>query len=214
MGFSVAKLLDVNARRIGVGEIFAVARDSGTVDAIFNGIGGDLALDNFCALRGLVRQGPNDAQNREDGEKGNSQPRTTERGFSFRQRRRRSGRDSRFPCSGRPVDGSDEAVAAPSEGFDENGSFRGVAQGIAQALDGGVEAVIEIDEGFGRPEFAMQLLASDAFAGPLEQGGQDLEGLILELYLLAALAELSCFKVHLKGAEADDRGRRRIDWQN
>jgi hypothetical protein len=41
--------------------------------------------------------------------------------------------------------------------------------------------MVEVDERIACPEFLLQLLPRNGFSGPLEQHGQNLKGLILEL---------------------------------
>jgi hypothetical protein len=79
------------------------------------------------------------------------------------------------------VDRSDEAISSASESFNEDGRFRRFAQRIAQPLDGSIQAVIEIDEGVHRPEFAAQFLSGNYFSRSLKQRRQHLKGLFLEL---------------------------------
>jgi len=65
--------------------------------------------------------------------------------------------------------GSDESVSAAGEGFDVAGSGGGISQGFADLVDGGVETVVEVDEGVGGPEFLLQLFAGDDLAGMVQQ---------------------------------------------
>jgi hypothetical protein len=62
-------------------------------------------------------------------------------------------------------DGSDETVAALGKSFDEAGIVGFVGEGIAEFVDGGVEAVLEIDEGVFGPEALLELIACDDQAG-------------------------------------------------
>ena len=100
------------------------------------------------------------------------------------------------------VDGGDEAVAAAGEGFDEAGVGGLVAEGLAEAVDGGVDAVFVVDEGAVGPELAGDLLAGEEFAGAAEEQAEDLEGLRVELDADALAAELAGGGVGFKGAEA------------
>ena len=98
--------------------------------------------------------------------------------------------------------GGYEAVAAAGEGFDEAWVGGGVAEGFADAVDGGVDAVFVVDEGAVGPELAGDLFAGEEVAGPLEEQAEDLEGLGVELDADALLAELSGGGVGFEDSEA------------
>ncbi len=137
----------------------------------------------------------------------------TESGF-FRLRRRKFGRHCgcglwrgrsgifavvvRDQIHGNLLNGSYEAIATAGEGFNESGIGGGVSEGLADAIDGGVNAVLVVDEGTVRPELARDLVAGEQLSGPLEQHGEYLEGLGVELDANALLAQFArgrvCFK--------------------
>ena len=104
-------------------------------------------------------------------------------------------------------DGSDEAVAAFGESFDETGVVGFVGEGVAEFVDGGVEAVLEIDEGVFGPEALLELLACDDEAGVFEKDGEDLEGAILDFEADAGFAEFAGEQIGFVGPEADDGGK-------
>ncbi len=99
-------------------------------------------------------------------------------------------------------DGGEEAVAAAGEGLDEAGVGCGVSEGLADAVDGGVETVLVVDEGSVGPEGAADFLAGEEVAGPVEEQEQDLEGLSVELDADSLAAELAGDAVCLKSGEA------------
>jgi hypothetical protein len=66
-------------------------------------------------------------------------------------------------------DGGDETVAAFGESFDEAGVVGFVGESVAEFVDGGVQAVLEIDEGVFGPEAFLELLAGDDEAGVFEE---------------------------------------------
>ncbi len=78
------------------------------------------------------------------------------------------------------VDGGDEAVSPPGQGFDEARARCGIAQRLADLVHRGIQAVIEIDKGVGRPDLFAQLIARDHFTGILEQRREDLKRLLLK----------------------------------
>ncbi len=71
----------------------------------------------------------------------------------------------------------DPPVSPAGDGFNEPRLLRIVAKRRPQALDGGVETVLEVDKGALRPQPARQLFASNDLARPIEQNAQDLKGL-------------------------------------
>ena len=65
------------------------------------------------------------------------------------------------------LDGSDEAIAATGEGFDESGTASCVAEGLADAIDRGVDAMLIVDEGALGPKHARDFIARDELTGPV-----------------------------------------------
>ena len=88
--------------------------------------------------------------------------------------------------------------------LDEAPVVRGIAEDLAQFRNGGIQEIVEIDEHLAGPQAVMQLLSRDDLAGPLDQRGQDAEGLIAKNQPLAALEILPSGKIDLVGVEADD----------
>ena len=72
------------------------------------------------------------------------------------------------------------SVAPPGHSLDKPWIACRIAEGVPQAADRRIEAVIKIDESIGRPEPASQLLAGNDFSGLFEKLGEDLEGLLLQ----------------------------------
>ena len=81
----------------------------------------------------------------------------------------------------------DEPIATPRDGLDERRVVRIVAERSAQAFDGGVQAVLEVDERAVGPETLPQLVARDDVAGPLEHQPENLERLLLQTHARAPL---------------------------
>jgi hypothetical protein len=104
-------------------------------------------------------------------------------------------------------DRGDKTVATLGESFNEAGIVGFVGEGVAQFVNGGVQAVLEIDEGVFGPEAFLVLLAGDDDAGLLEEDSQDLEGAILDFQADAGFAKFAGEQVGFVGAEADDRGK-------
>ena len=68
-------------------------------------------------------------------------------------------------------------------------------QHLAELANGDVEAVIEVDESVGGPDYPPQLVACHHLAGVFQQGIQDQERLILELQAAPALEDLPAAQV-------------------
>jgi hypothetical protein len=105
---------------------------------------------------------------------------------------------------GAHVYGGQKTVAAASESLNKAGIFSGITDGVAQTLDGGVQAVVEIHKGVSWPEPAAQLFPGNDFTGTLEEQSQDLERLLLKSHLNAVPAEFTGTEIHFEDAEADD----------
>ncbi len=107
------------------------------------------------------------------GREGGSGPALLElRNRSLRRQARRS-RRSRFPRFHR----DDEAVPQFRERLDISRLSRGIGQPAAQFPDRGVQAALEVDVGFGRPEDLPQLAAADHVPGAFDQYLQHAEWL-------------------------------------
>jgi|SRR5882757_2560553 len=112
--------------------------------------------------------------------------------------------DGRDGCCGGGISyGSDEAIAATSESFDEARIIGGVAQGFADLVDSGAEGVVEIDDCVLAPETELEVLAGDDLAWVFEQSGENLEGLALDLDPFARLPEFASLEIGFKESEGD-----------
>jgi hypothetical protein len=89
------------------------------------------------------------------------------------------------------VDGPDEAISPSRECLDEPRRVRRVAERVAQAVDDGVQAMVEIPGRAGRREPLSEFVARDEVARPLQQQRQDLEGLFLKIDPDARLPQLA-----------------------
>jgi len=72
---------------------------------------------------------------------------------------------------------ADEPLPLARERLDEAGRGGGIRQRLAEALHGRVDAVLELDHRAVRPQARLDLLAGDQLARPIQQHGQDGEGL-------------------------------------
>ena len=84
-------------------------------------------------------------------------------------------------------DGSNEAIAAASEGLNEARTAGRISEGLANAIDRGVHAVIEIDEGAVGPELPRDFFAREQFAGPVEKHESTWKGCVFSLTRIPCL---------------------------
>ena len=103
------------------------------------------------------------------------------------------------------LDGSDEAVPAPRQGFDELWCFGGIAKRLTDLLDRRVQAVLEIDERVGCPQSPPKLLARNQVPGPLQQRDEYLSWLLLEPNASAAGIQVTRGLIQLETTEPDAR---------
>ena len=74
--------------------------------------------------------------------------------------------------------GRHQPIAASRDGLDVARSVGGIAEDVAKPLHGGIEPVLEIDEGVAGPQALSQLVAGDEVPGTLDQRQQHLQGLL------------------------------------
>jgi hypothetical protein len=80
---------------------------------------------------------------------------------------------------------------------------RGIAERVAQPLDGGVDAVIELDDGVVRPERLADLVAQHHLTGMVQQHEQDAEGLLVKADPDTVLAQLGGSSVQFERVETN-----------
>jgi hypothetical protein len=97
--------------------------------------------------------------------------------------------------------GSDEAIAALGQGFDEPRIFGRIPQRGPDLFDGRVEAQLRIHQGVFRPKLALQLLACQQLARSGYQQSQNLKGLLLQIDLDPALTQFSGSEIDFVHAE-------------
>src|ERR1700730_2041249 len=94
-------------------------------------------------------------------------------------------------CCGAILHRCYEAISAPRKGLDIARTGGRIAQDLAQFINGGVQAVVEIHEGIGGPELLAQLFARDDISGALKQQGEYLERLLLQAELFSTPAPIA-----------------------
>jgi hypothetical protein len=170
MSFSGADHAEKQAGAVGEGEISAVWRKSGAHDRLVFGIAGQAAFGEPNRGGGSVTGLPT-AKNSKEQDKGSCQSNLPIPAGMRGTLARLTGLIRLWALGwflerrGGVVDGSDETVATAGESFDETGIVSGITESVPKTLDGGVEAMLEVDEGVGRPELALQLFPGDELAG-------------------------------------------------
>ena len=97
----------------------------------------------------------------------------------------------------------DEPVATARHRLDKAGRVGRVAQRVAQSLHGGVQPVLEVDEGVVGPQALAELVASHELARPLEQHREQLQWLLLKAETCARLSQLARAQIELEDAKFD-----------
>ena len=112
----------------------------------------------------------------------------------------------RLACALRRVAlyGRDEAISTAGQRLYIARTGGGVSQCLADFVDRGVQAVVEIDECIRRPKLLLQLFSRDYFARALQQQGEYLKGLTLQAQLHSILAEFTGAEVKFENAKASD----------
>ena len=95
-----------------------------------------------------------------------------------------------------------ESVATPGQRFDVDGVVGRVSQGLAQLVDGLVQALLIIHERAVGPKAPLEVLAGNDLAGLFEQRRQDLDWLFLHFQTDAVFGELASLRVELEYAES------------
>jgi hypothetical protein len=170
MSLSGTDYAEKQAGAVGEGKIAAVRGESGAHDWLVFGVAGQAAFGKAHRGGGPVTRLPT-AKNSKEQDEGSCQSNLPIPASMKGTLMRLSGL-SRLWALGwflergrRVVYGSNETIATPGESFDETGIVGGIAERVSETLDGGIEAMIEVDEGFGRPELALQFFAGDKLAG-------------------------------------------------
>ena len=105
-------------------------------------------------------------------------------------------------------DGSDKAVASPGDGLDVKGLLRGIAQGLTEFADGGVDAIVGLNESVGRPELQFQFVAGDNLSPSFKQEQENFQRLILHADTMPLAAKFARSGIDLEYAKSLDRSGR------
>ena len=93
----------------------------------------------------------------------------------------------------------------PRDGFDEAGRVRIVAKRLAQALDGGVHPVFEVDERVTRPEPAAQLVSRHHAATSVQQGLENCQRLFGKIRTYTVFPDVPGLRFQFDGTDRDAR---------
>lgn len=96
-----------------------------------------------------------------------------------------------------------EAVAAARDGLNKSRAFCCVAQGLAEAADGVIEAIFELDECILGPKPILKLLSPDYLPGMLEKNQQHLQRLLVQFDSDTLLTQVSRRRIQFEQAETD-----------
>src|SRR3954469_14656297 len=103
-----------------------------------------------------------------------------------------------------PFDLPDETVTPSRECLDKTRRGRGVAERFSNPRDRVVQAVVEVHERIGGPDFRSQLFARDQLAAVSEQRGKYLQRWPRKPVLHSVLAQFASANVEVEHAEAKD----------
>lgn len=101
-----------------------------------------------------------------------------------------------------------EAVTTARNGFNVTWRIGVVAKSSANLFDAGVQAALKIHKGFTAPDFTLDILTQNSFAGPSGQEFQNPARLRLEACLVAVAAKLARDKIHFEIAQTQAMDRR------
>jgi hypothetical protein len=93
---------------------------------------------------------------------------------------------------------SDQTIAIAGQCFYKPRVLGVVPQCLAQFIHGSVNAVFKVNEGIGGPEFLLDLFPRHHFTVLLKERGENLEGSLLQLDLIAVAPQFTTSKVNLE----------------
>jgi hypothetical protein len=102
----------------------------------------------------------------------------------------------------------EQAISFARNGLDIKGLIGGVAESLAQFIDGSVYVGVVVDVRVRRPQAYAQFLARDDFTGLFEQDNQDLINLALELQPRAIPRHFLPLLINLERSEMNITARR------
>jgi hypothetical protein len=100
-------------------------------------------------------------------------------------------------------DRSDEAVSTFRKRFDEARILGRIVERFAQPINGLIQTLIEVDEGFFVPELLLQLISRYNLAGSLQQYCEDAKRLFRKLDLQPLFPQFALMQIDFKYSEPD-----------
>jgi hypothetical protein len=85
----------------------------------------------------------------------------------------------------------DEPVSTAGEGFYITRLIRGIAESLAQLVDGRVQSLLKIHKCRARPQVLLQVFTADDLAVPFHQNRENPQRLPLQAYPRAMLVEVA-----------------------
>jgi hypothetical protein len=101
------------------------------------------------------------------------------------------------------VDWCDEPIATAWQRLDEDRRRGGIAERFADALDGGIEACLEVHEGVVGPELLLKSLTRDQIAALGDERDEQAEWLIGKNYSVIAARQFARAQVECELAESN-----------
>ena len=101
---------------------------------------------------------------------------------------------------------ADESIAAAWQRLDIARVISGVTERLAQPPHGGVEAVLEIDEGIVRPQALAKLVAVEELAGAIQKGKEKPERLLRQNDVRAVGVQLAGAGIQFEGTKSKASG--------
>jgi hypothetical protein len=101
------------------------------------------------------------------------------------------------------LDFSQKPVAAARHRFDVASLFSRFPQRISQSLDGGIDAMVELDHRFVGPKPKPNVLPRHDFAGIFQQQEQELQRLFAEAKAGSVFTQLSGANIQFEGSKTE-----------
>jgi hypothetical protein len=171
MGFPRINLAQIETSLVAKGQITTVARNGSRADSVIGGIGSQ-SRDAHLRRMALSEKQPQLYPKHEQDHgcaAGDQPPDVKTRGRMWGGFRH--GRSRRYAIAVRQpaIDRPHKPVATPRHSFHKSGILRRVSECVTKPLNGGIETVVEVNKGVGRPQSVAKIIAGHYFSRPLQQ---------------------------------------------